>query len=218
MDDLLAPDWTARVQLEKTGLVMAEDLSLQDWMQLGQMLVTMHRTVQWWIGDWLRFGELHYGEEEFVQIAEAIAYDEKTLANWMSVAAGFPHSLRRERLTWSHHAMVAGLKREQQERLLNWAEQPLEEGRAKPHSTYELREERKRLFPTPDTVKQTEVEDPAALVDEALGGAVEEFDPQTADVLLDIKGPANRLGMKVNSALFRMFHDVVRVIVYKVGK
>jgi hypothetical protein len=47
--------------------------------------------------------------------ARITGYDDQTLMNMVYVATRFEVSRRREKLSWSHHAEVAALDREEQE-------------------------------------------------------------------------------------------------------
>jgi hypothetical protein len=39
------------------------DLDLPEWVNQGHRIGRMGRSVGWWIGDWLRFGNARYGEK-----------------------------------------------------------------------------------------------------------------------------------------------------------
>jgi hypothetical protein len=71
------------------------------------------RACQWWIGDWLNYGERAYGEK-YAQGMAATGYELQTLTNMAWVAARVEISRRREILSWSHHAEVAALESDEQ--------------------------------------------------------------------------------------------------------
>jgi hypothetical protein len=98
------------------------DLSFEEWVGQGRKLGLMGRNVGWWIGDWLRFGNAVYGER-YVRAARVTGYDVQTLMNMVYVASHIEHSRRREALSWSHHAEVACLSADEQDRWLDRAEQ-----------------------------------------------------------------------------------------------
>jgi N6-adenosine-specific RNA methylase IME4 len=93
-----------------------------DWLALGKVLWHMERHVQWWMGDWLLFGERKYGEK-YKEALELTPYSHQTLMDFCWVAKEFGISRRRENLSWSHHKEVAGQGREQQNHLLDDAGQ-----------------------------------------------------------------------------------------------
>ena len=80
------------------------------------------RGAAWWIGDWLRYGNTQYGEK-YTRAAQITGYDTKSLRNMVYVASRFDKDRRHGRLSWSHHAAVASLPAEEQDRWLALAEQ-----------------------------------------------------------------------------------------------
>jgi hypothetical protein len=91
-----------------------------EWVAVGHRLGRISRCNQWWLGDWLRYGSAKWGEK-YVEAARITGYDVRSLANMASIAASFDISRRRENLTWSHHAVVAALDSEEQDRWLDRA-------------------------------------------------------------------------------------------------
>jgi hypothetical protein len=69
----------------------------------------MWRGSPWWIGDWLLYGTGRWGEM-YVAAAKITGYDAKSLRNMRYVASRFDLSLRRDNLTWSHHALLAAFE------------------------------------------------------------------------------------------------------------
>jgi hypothetical protein len=97
------------------------DLALAQWLEYGRRLGQLGRGVAWWIGDWLRYGNLRYGEK-YSRAARATGYDAQSLMNMAYVASRFPPERRRDQLSWSHHAEVAALMPAEQDRWLDLAE------------------------------------------------------------------------------------------------
>lgn len=96
-------------------------ISLSQWVADGQRLGAIGRGVNWWLGDWLRFGNLKFGER-YVRASRITGYDVQTLMNMVYVATRFDSDRRRERLSWSHHAELAALSADEQETWLTRAE------------------------------------------------------------------------------------------------
>ena len=96
-------------------------LSLSQWVADGQRLGAIGRGVNWWLGDWLRFGNVKFGER-YVRASRITGYDVQTLMNMVYVATRFESGRRRERLSWSHHAELAALEPPEQEEWLTRAE------------------------------------------------------------------------------------------------
>src|SRR5580704_11633571 len=90
------------------------------WVALGRRLGGISRTNQWWLGDWLLYGNAKWGER-YVEAAKITGYDVRSLANMASLAGCFEMSRRRDNLTWSHHAVVAALDSDEQNRWLDLA-------------------------------------------------------------------------------------------------
>ena len=103
------------------GLELPEGLSFEEWNGIGETLKGVERSLMWWIGDWLRYGERRYGEM-YSQAIDATEKSYQTLANAKFVAGKVDVSRRRENLSWGHHAEVAALPEDVADRLLDAAE------------------------------------------------------------------------------------------------
>jgi len=93
---------------DSVALHIPEDTDFDQWAGIGRALQQMERSVMWWIGDWLRFGERRWGET-YTQAVEATGYSRSTLQDAKWVAGAFQASERSEALSWSHHAAAAAL-------------------------------------------------------------------------------------------------------------
>lgn len=108
------------------SLTLPKDLSFDHWERIGRQLQLMDMAIQWWIGDWLVYGQ-HKWREKYAQAVEATGKAEQTLMNYAYVAKAISPSRRREKVDFSTHAEVAGLDEDDQEKILSKA--------AKEHST-----------------------------------------------------------------------------------
>lgn len=81
-------------------------------MTLGRQLGAISRASQWWIGDWIRYGNHRWGER-YAKAARLTGYDVTSLRNMAWVSSQFDTSLRKDNLTWSHHALLAALPDEE---------------------------------------------------------------------------------------------------------
>jgi hypothetical protein len=111
-------------QMTLTGWQPDHDLSFDEWAQAGQQLQAMGRAWQWWLGDWVRYGEARYGDL-YAQAIDLTGYEYQTIANVAYVASRIDFSRRRENLSWSHHAEVAALPPSEQ---TDWLDRAEEEG------------------------------------------------------------------------------------------
>jgi hypothetical protein len=84
------------------------ELEHPEWVLMGRRLSAIARSSQWWIGDWLLYGAMKWGEK-YVEASRITGYDVGSLRNMASLASQFDPSRRRDDLTWCHHAAVASL-------------------------------------------------------------------------------------------------------------
>ena len=96
-------------------------LAVADWIRQGRCLGALGRGSGWWIGDWIRYGNARYGEKYSLAV-RATGYDVQSLRNMAYVAGRFDVHRRRDRLSFSHHAELAGLPLQDQDLWLDRAE------------------------------------------------------------------------------------------------
>lgn len=101
---------------QEDGLHLPNDLPFEEWEALGGVLVTMEKSVQWMLGDWLNYGERRFGDKAFQAIATGYATGTLRAAAW--VAHRFPRGERDPAITWSHYRELASLPEEQANDLL----------------------------------------------------------------------------------------------------
>ncbi len=99
--------------ISKVAWVPPSDLGQAEWLSAGRRLGAIGRCSQWWIGDWIRYGTARWGEK-YVEAARVTGYDVASLRNMAWVAAQFDSSLRSDKLSWSHHVLLAPLSAEEQ--------------------------------------------------------------------------------------------------------
>mgnify|MGYP001561316687 CR=1 FL=1 len=104
-----------------TALVLPLGMAFEEWAGLGRSLQQMGRSVRWWVGDWLAYGEKHYGQT-YTQAVEATGRKNQDLMNMNWVSSQVEISRRRDTLSWSHHAEVAALPPAEQDAFLAQAE------------------------------------------------------------------------------------------------
>ncbi len=106
--------------LQPAALALPEGLSFEEWQDVGRFLEQTNGAVQWWLGDWLNYGEAAYGEK-YAQALDAERWEYGALRNMAYVAGRVEMSRRRDNLSFSHHAEVASLDPDVQDRLLGAA-------------------------------------------------------------------------------------------------
>lgn len=112
---------TEAAQWLASTLVLAPSLTFEQWEAIGGTLATMERGVNWWVGDWLNFGEKRYGEK-YAQVTEGSQWRLQSLMNMASVAGRIPPDARRPALSWTCHRLVAYLDAPERDRILDDAE------------------------------------------------------------------------------------------------
>lgn len=110
-----------KVQFLPTGLVIADDISWEEWVHLGGTLSTMEVALHWWLGDRINRGEALFGEK-YAQAVQETGRNYQSLVDIAYVAGRVELSRRRDNLTFSHHREVAPLPPAEQDRLLDLAE------------------------------------------------------------------------------------------------
>lgn len=107
--------------LKSSGWIPRSEMGEREWAAAGRRMSVIDRASQWWIGDWLRFGVARWGER-YPRAARITGYDVPSLRNMAWMASEFDISRRRDTLTWSHHAAIAGLEPEERDIWLDRAE------------------------------------------------------------------------------------------------
>lgn len=133
-----------------TGLIIPPGMEFERWQQLGSDLRKAAKGIQFWIGDWIRYGEHEYGDR-YTQAIQATGKDAQTLMNYVYVAEHVEISRRRENVDFSIHAEVASLPPKEQEKILSKAaagEPTVRDVRR------EARRIKRRLNQLPDEVQQ----------------------------------------------------------------
>jgi hypothetical protein len=105
------------------ALDLPDDLDAAQWREAGLQIARTRGATQWWIGDWWAFGEARYGDRK--ALVEAEDWDGpkfQTCVNASNVAKSFETNRRRLVLAFSHHAEVAAMPAEWQDKLLDEAE------------------------------------------------------------------------------------------------
>lgn len=120
-----------------------DKLDRAGWLAAGTSLAEFGRVNNWWVGDWIRYGNARWGEK-YVEAARITGLDGKTLRNIAYVASRFDLSRRRDKLTWTHHAEVAALAPAQQE---EWLDRVLEQRLSPGDLRLELRAVQRALKP-----------------------------------------------------------------------
>lgn len=97
-----------------------KNVSFETWEAFGHRLRQVEAAIQWNLGDWLLWGEAHYGEE-FSQALDHTHWNPLTIMNYTRVCHTFPIARRIFPLSFSHYQCVMGLPPKKQDELLKQA-------------------------------------------------------------------------------------------------
>lgn len=147
MSELAIPEQQQLFQilqtLEQSEAIDAVSLTLTDpdlpyerWEDLGRFFGSLGRRVNWYIGDWLNFGEQIYGhaaaqgvesttKERYNEAERVTGLDHGTLMNIRGICERIARERRRSELGFWIHAAVAPLDPEEQ---IEWLQRAIDEG------------------------------------------------------------------------------------------
>ncbi|MET9294029.1 LmbU family transcriptional regulator [Streptomyces sp. NPDC003077] len=117
----MGPGLGNRAVTRRTALQIPQGMPLPEWRDLGRHIFLIANSSAWWLGDWLIYGQAQYPNRYKHAIAET-SLDYQTLRNYAWVARRFSPERRHEKLSFQHHAEVAGLPPEGQDMWLDRAE------------------------------------------------------------------------------------------------
>jgi hypothetical protein len=99
-----------------TALELPPGLDMATWAEVGETLIRVERAILWWLGDWWRYGEHHYGEGAYHAAPTGYALSTVRKAAW--VAEQIEPGRRRADVPHSHHEAVASLPPKVADRIL----------------------------------------------------------------------------------------------------
>lgn len=108
-----------RAVMTSVGLVMPDDMTDDELVEIGTLLRGMESSIQWLLGDWLNRAERVWGRI----YSDVPGYSYGTLRTYASVARSVQLSTRIDKLSFAHHQLVAGLAGDDQKAWLAFAEE-----------------------------------------------------------------------------------------------
>ena len=94
-------------------LIIEGEHTIEQWLEAGKLLTGMESSLNWWIGDWLVFGEHNYGQK-YSQAETITNHRQDYLKACNFVSGKIPSANRVYGLSWSHHREVCPLAPEDQ--------------------------------------------------------------------------------------------------------
>jgi hypothetical protein len=149
-----------------------QELEYGDWEQLYGAFAQIQASINWIIGDYLVYGEAHYGEEA-AQAVSPLQWEPQRVANCKWVSKAIPMASRIIGLSWTHHSLVASLPERSRD---YW----LQRASSEKMSTEQLR---KLLKTTQQTIENGTTPEPEAAIYSTDLPEVEEF---SLDALPDV--------------------------------
>lgn len=104
----------------RTSLTLPTDMPIGEWQRVGSQIFAMSDSSTWWLGDWLVYGQTYF-PNRYQRAVEETGFDHQTLRNYAWVARQFAMGRRRSALSFQHHAELASLGDEEQERWMDRA-------------------------------------------------------------------------------------------------
>jgi len=95
----------------RTKLSIADGIGFNEWKEIGDKLFRMVDSSQWWIGDWLNYGERY--RRDYTEAMAAIDLKFGALRGYAYVASKVESATRVAQLSWTHHRVVAPLPADQ---------------------------------------------------------------------------------------------------------
>jgi hypothetical protein len=132
------PGLMDRGTFTQKGWIAPAHVSREGLQQVGLAILAIQHATPWMWADWYISG----GDPAMLP-AGRDAPDKHTLENYAAVAKRFPHSRRREHVSFKHHAELAALTTKDQDALLDWCDRP------QPPSVTALRAEKARRITPP---------------------------------------------------------------------
>lgn len=96
------------------------DMDFESYQRIGRTFQTIQKSLNWWLGDYLNFGEQKFGET-YTQAVEATGRAVESLMKYKAVAERVPKEIRQETLGWVHHFYVAYIDADQRGDMLRMA-------------------------------------------------------------------------------------------------
>jgi hypothetical protein len=126
----------------RTKLSIADGIGFNEWKEIGDKLFRMVDSSQWWIGDWLNYGERY--RRDYTEAMAAIDLKFGALRGYAYVASKVESATRVAQLSWTHHRVVAPLPADQQREWLDeaqaqgWSKRDLEQAIAESRDPKQL--------------------------------------------------------------------------------
>ena len=103
-----------------SALLLESPPSMDQWESMGSYLLSMQRSLYWWIGDMLVNGESQIGDD--IYQAFDPSFSVSLIERCAAVSRAFPLGHRNTNLSWTHHQALLGFSEPIQRTALRKAE------------------------------------------------------------------------------------------------
>jgi len=112
-----------RFTMTAVGMVAPEDVTIDELLEVEEVLEGLETSIQWNIGDWYNYATDRnvWGRKYELQPASEVEYKYQTLADYAWVARSIHFSIRNRKLSFSHHRLIAPLSQQLQGLWLEYA-------------------------------------------------------------------------------------------------
>ncbi len=152
-----------RFAFNGVGLQAPSDVTLDEWLEFGQIMTGIETAIQWVVGDWGVVGaeqlnqwvsdeeaETNDFDSKYAYLLKQTNYAYQTLRDYAWVASNVPVSIRIDTLSFSHHRAVAALHDDDGNPLVNeqrkWLLRAIENGWSVEQLKQAMREKRPALL------------------------------------------------------------------------
>lgn len=107
-----------RCVLSPTNLEMPDDISEDEFKEIGGVLLKLEQSLGWHLGDWANRGDAREWGKTYAKLAADCDYEIETLYTYRWLASRVQSSIRNRELSLGHHRLVATLDSEKQKQWL----------------------------------------------------------------------------------------------------
>src|SRR5260221_9189414 len=97
----------APFEFRSCGIIPTGDPTFEEWLSCGEFIKNADKSVHFWIGDWLNYGETKYKKEDYEKVIEQTGFEYNTLRKDKYVSESVQFERRRSNLSFGHHVEVA---------------------------------------------------------------------------------------------------------------
>lgn len=141
-----------RITLEPTHLILPDDLTRDEWLEIGMILMQMQSSIQWLLGDWINAMKTDW-QNAYEAIAARFGYEVESLWSYASVCRKIPALTRVKDLSFSHHRAVTQFA-DEPDLMQTWLNRAKDEGWSAKELVRQIKDESSRAPVLPPAVKK----------------------------------------------------------------